>query len=58
MKLTKQHFRMVANAIRKIENPEIKAMMIEDHIALFEKSNPRFDKERFIKYIETGSDKK
>lgn len=58
MKLTKQHFRMVADTIRKIENPEIRSAQIAEYISTFKKSNPRFDKDRFIKYIETGSDKK
>lgn len=45
---TRQDFRMVANLIAKIEDPELRRSSAEDHARMFALQNPRFDREKFL----------
>ena len=59
--MTKKHFTAIANilgkklqAVSTWNNPEAHSLAlayIEDFIKYFESENPRFDKKRFVEYI-------
>lgn len=47
--LSRKHFKMAADAVKAIEDRQKRYEMAMHHVAIFAKSNPRFDKERFLK---------
>ena len=55
--MTKKHFIQLANVI--INHPDIyfdKEFFMSDLIDMCKESNPNFDEDKFIKYIENGID--
>jgi hypothetical protein len=46
--MTRKHFRMIAEIISKIENPEERKAMAEKNAIACKKSNPRFDRTKFL----------
>jgi len=46
---TRKDFRMVADTLQKIEDPMIRSAQAEEYAAKFAASNPRFNKELFLK---------
>lgn len=46
---TRKHFELAAKTISRIEDPEERRRMAEFNADLFAKSNPNFDRERFLR---------
>lgn len=46
--LTRKHFKMAADAVKAIEDKKKRKEMAEHHAEIFAKSNPRFDRSRFM----------
>lgn len=46
--MTRKHFQMAANAVKSIEDKQKRKEMANHHAEIFAKSNPRFDRARFM----------
>jgi hypothetical protein len=47
-RLTRKHFKLAADSVKAIEDKEKRKEMAKHHAAIFSKSNPRFDRQRFM----------
>lgn len=48
MKLSRQHFQMIANVVSTIDNPYTRAMVAEQFADRLGETNPRFDADKFL----------
>lgn len=46
--MTRKHFKMAADAVKAIEDKQKRKEMAQHHAEIFAKSNPRFDRARFM----------
>lgn len=48
-RLTRKHFQLAADSVKSIEDKKKRKEMASHHAEIFAKSNPRFDRQRFMK---------
>lgn len=54
--MTRKHFQMAADAVKSIEDKQKRKEMALHHAEIFSKSNPRFDRARFLKAADVEDD--
>lgn len=54
--LTRKHFKVAADAVKAIEDKEKRKEIAKHHAEIFSKSNPRFDRKRFMQAANVDED--
>lgn len=54
--LTRKHFKMAADSLKSIEDKQKRKEMAAHHAEIFSKSNPRFDRAKFMQAADVEDD--